>query len=142
MAATLTVSPKQNPFPFGPAAIAAYTGKADINFDDTATASSLTIGGSNIDDEEAIIQALAKETGLAEDSAKVNTQLTFVRIFSRRLNQSPKFFALAENLKTLTVFPEIVTALDSVDDHLAFRTFLIGHTISAADWALWGSLKG
>jgi glutamyl-tRNA synthetase len=142
MAATLTVSPKQSPFPFGPAAIAAYTGKVDINFDDTAAAPSLTIGGSTIDDDEAIIQALAKETGLAEASAKVNKQFSFVRILSRRVNQSSAFFTLAKNLKTLAVFPEIVTALDSVDDHLAFRTFLIGHTVSAADWALWGSLKG
>ncbi|KAF9473776.1 glutamate-tRNA ligase [Pholiota conissans] len=125
MAAVLTVSPKQTPFPFGLAAIASFTGKAEINFDDTATGPSLTIAGSTIDDEEAIVQALAKETGLAEDSAK-----------------SATFFALAKKLKALAIFPEIVTALDSLDDHLAFRTFLIGHTISAADWTLWGSLKG
>ncbi|KAF8965231.1 glutamate-tRNA ligase [Flammula alnicola] len=125
MAPILTVSPKQSPFPYAATAIAAYTGKADINFDDATTAISLVIGDSTIDDEEAIVQSLAKEAGLAEDSAK-----------------SPAFFALAKNLRTLTVFPEIVSVLDSLDDHLAFRTFLVGHEISAADWFVWGSLKG
>jgi len=56
--------------------------------------------------------------------------------------QTPAFFALAKNLRTLAVFPEIVAALDSLDDHLSFRTFLVGHQVSAADWAVWGSLKG
>ncbi|KJA27129.1 hypothetical protein HYPSUDRAFT_132070 [Hypholoma sublateritium FD-334 SS-4] len=123
--ATLTVSPKQTPFPFAQTAIATFTGKADINFDDAATGISLDIGGSTVDDEEAIVQALAKEAGLADDSSK-----------------STAFFALAKNLRTLAVFPEIVSALDTLDDHLAFRTFLIGHGISAADWIVWGSLKG
>ncbi len=69
--ATLTVSPKQTPFPFAQTAIATFTSKADITFDATATGISLDIGGSTIDDEEAIVQALAKEAGLADDSAKV-----------------------------------------------------------------------
>lgn len=81
--ATLTVSPKQTPFPFAQTAIATFTGKADINFDDTATGISLDIGGSTVDDEEAIVQALAKEAGLADDSAKVRMivscdSLTFI----------------------------------------------------------------
>ena len=74
--ATLTVSTKQAPFPFAQTAIATFTGKADINFDDTATGISLDIGGSTIDDEEAIVQALAKEAGLADDSAKVPVVIT------------------------------------------------------------------
>ena len=43
---------------------------------------------------------------------------------------------------TLTAIADIIVALDSLDDHLAFRTFLVGHNISAADWIVWGSLKG
>lgn len=35
-----------------------------------------------------------------------------------------------------------MASLDSLDDHLAFRTFLIGHDISAADLIVWGALKG
>lgn len=42
----------------------------------------------------------------------------------------------------MTAFNEIAVALDSLDDHLAFRTYLISHDIMAADWILWGSLKG
>jgi glutathione S-transferase len=42
----------------------------------------------------------------------------------------------------LAVFPEIVSALDSLDDHLAYRTYLVGHDVTAADWAVWGALKG
>jgi glutamyl-tRNA synthetase len=49
---------------------------------------------------------------------------------------------LAKTLLAVTAFPEITAALDSLDDHLAFRTYLIGHNITAADWMLWGSLKG
>jgi glutamyl-tRNA synthetase len=29
-----------------------------------------------------------------------------------------------------------------MDDHLAYRTFLVGHDSTAADWVLWGVLKG
>ena len=38
--------------------------------------------------------------------------------------------------------PQIIASLDSLDDHLAYRTFLIGHDITAADWIVWGVLKG
>ena len=36
----------------------------------------------------------------------------------------------------------MVSALDSLDDYLCFRTFLVGHSITAVDWMLWGTLKG
>jgi glutamyl-tRNA synthetase len=45
-------------------------------------------------------------------------------------------------LATATTFSDIVPSLDSLDDHLAFRTFLVEHEISGADWVLWGTLKG
>jgi glutamyl-tRNA synthetase len=35
----------------------------------------------------------------------------------------------------------LVAVLDSLDDHLAFRTFLVGHEITVADWGVWGALK-
>ena len=56
--------------------------------------------------------------------------------------QSLGYFALAKTLPTINAFPDIVAALDSLDDYLAFRTFLVGHEITAADWILWGALKG
>lgn len=45
-------------------------------------------------------------------------------------------------MRTLAGFPEIVAALDSLDDHLAYRTYLISHEPSVADWTVWGALKG
>ena len=59
-----------------------------------------------------------------------------------RAIQTSAYFALSKSLPTVTVFPEITAALDSLDDHLAFRTFLVGHGITAADLMVWGALKG
>ncbi|KAJ7286154.1 tRNA synthetases class I, catalytic domain-containing protein [Mycena rebaudengoi] len=123
--ATLTVSSKQTPFPFSAVAIAAYTQKAGLVFDETVAGITLQLNGSAITDEAEIVQALAKEYGLSEDSLK-----------------SPSFFALAKSLPAATAVPEILTALDSLDDHLTYRTFLVGHEISAVDWMLWGAIKG
>ncbi|KAF8163408.1 glutamate-tRNA ligase [Crassisporium funariophilum] len=125
MSAILTVPTKQSPFPYAAPAIAAFTGKAEINFDNAATSLNLDFGGSSINDEEEIVQTLAKETGLFDGDAK-----------------ALGFFALAKTLRALNAFPEIVSALDTLDDHLTFHTFLVGHEISGADWILWGSLKG
>ncbi|TFK42481.1 glutamate-tRNA ligase [Crucibulum laeve] len=125
MASTLTLSSKQSPFPYAAVAIAAYTGKAAIVFDETATGLSLQFNGSTVTEEEAVVQEVAKEGGLSDDSAK-----------------TPAFFALAKSLRTATAFPDIVASLDSLDDHLSLRTFLVGHEITGADWIVWGSLKG
>ncbi|KAF8913586.1 glutamate-tRNA ligase [Mucidula mucida] len=123
--ATLTLSSKLAPFPFAVIAIAAYTQKAELVFDDAATGPVLELNGSQITAEQDIVHALAKEGGLSEDSAK-----------------AASFFALAKNLNTVTVVSEVITALDSLDDHLAYRTFLIGHAVTASDWMLWGTIKG
>ena len=42
----------------------------------------------------------------------------------------------------MTKFQDLSASLDSLDDHLAFRTFLVGHDITAADIMVWGALKG
>lgn len=55
--------------------------------------------------------------------------------------QASAFLSLAETLPTVTSFPELIAALDSLDDHLTFRTFVIGHDVTVADWGVWGSLK-
>lgn len=123
--ATLTTPSKTNPFPFAAIGIAAHTGKATLVFDDASTGPSLALNGSSITDEDEIVHALAKEGGLSGDSAKTQS-----------------YFALAKSLRTSTAHAEIVVALDSLDDFLAFRTFLVGHNITAADWIVWGALKG
>jgi glutamyl-tRNA synthetase len=68
---TLTVSPKQSPFPYAAIAIAAYTGIADLIFDDSAAGPVLAVDGTPLTLEEDIVQALAKEGGLSSDSEKV-----------------------------------------------------------------------
>lgn len=70
MLATLTIPAKQLPFPYAAAAIAAYTGKANIDIEGSASALNLEIDGSSINQEETIVQILAKESGLSEDSEK------------------------------------------------------------------------
>lgn len=77
MSATLTIPSKQSPFPYAAAAIAAYTEKADIDINDSATAINLDIDGSSINEEETIVQTLAKHLGLAEDSVKANIILNY-----------------------------------------------------------------
>ncbi|THH13649.1 hypothetical protein EW146_g6591 [Bondarzewia mesenterica] len=119
----LTVSPTA--FPYGAAAIALYTGKAELSYDNAATLPSLELDGSRIKSEDNIIFTLARAGGLAGDNTKTDT-----------------FFSLSHSLSALASFEEIVAALRSLDDYLAFRTFLIGHDITAADWMLWGSIKG
>jgi glutamyl-tRNA synthetase len=70
MLATLTIPAKQSPFPYAAAAIAAYTGKANIDIEGSASAINLEINGSSFNEEESIVQILAKESGLSEDSEK------------------------------------------------------------------------
>ncbi|KAJ7827480.1 glutamate-tRNA ligase [Mycena olivaceomarginata] len=123
--ATLTVSSKQTPFPWAAVAIASYTEKAQLVFDETVTTTALQLNGSTVSDEEEIVHALAKAHGLADDSSK-----------------SPAFFALAKTISTTTAVPQIIASLDSLDDHFTYRTFLVGHEITAADWMLWGAMKG
>jgi glutamyl-tRNA synthetase len=72
MDGTLTVSSKLSPFPFAAIAIASYTQKAALNFDETATGITLDLNGSSITSEDQIVHALAKAADLAGDSAKVS----------------------------------------------------------------------
>ena len=81
MLATLTIPAKQSPFPYAAAAIAAYTGKANIDIEGTAPAINLEIDGSSINEEETIVQILAKESGLSEDSEKAIIFSTIVPWF-------------------------------------------------------------
>lgn len=73
---SVTIPSKQSPFPYAAAAIAAYTGKFNIKIDDSATALNLDIDGSSISEEETIVQILAKELGLSEDSEKAKISST------------------------------------------------------------------
>ena len=74
MAAVLTVSPNQSPFPYGATALAANTGLAAIVFDDAATGLPLELSGQAVNTEDEIISILAKEGNVGGDSAKVIRQ--------------------------------------------------------------------
>ena len=70
----------------------------------------------------------------------VKTFLTPLYGFSTSI-QASAFLSLAETLPAITSFPELVAVLDSLDDHITLRTFIIGHDVTVADWGVWGSLK-
>ena len=72
--AVLTVAAKKTPFPYAAAGIAAYTSKAEIVFDDGASAISFNNAGKTIDDEDAILLAIA-EAALLDNTENV---LSFV----------------------------------------------------------------
>jgi len=69
--AVLTAPTKQTPYPFAATGIAGYSGKTEIVFDDTATSISFIMDGSTIDEEEAIVYAIAKEANIPDDQDKV-----------------------------------------------------------------------
>ncbi|PFH54261.1 hypothetical protein AMATHDRAFT_186121 [Amanita thiersii Skay4041] len=123
MTPTITLSSKVSPFPYA-AISAAATTQVTVLYDETVPTISLDLNGTIISTEEEIVLALVKQDGSSNDSEKISS-----------------FFTLATSLRSVTAFNEIVAALDSLDDHLAFRTFLIGHNLSAADWMIWGTLK-
>jgi glutamyl-tRNA synthetase len=67
----LTLSPANtSPFPYSAIAIAAYTGKARIVFDESSDLE-LKLDGSTFTNESDIVRALAEAGGLPGDSTKV-----------------------------------------------------------------------
>ena len=69
---TLTVSSKESPFPYAAVAVAAYTQKAEVNYDESAVGLTLTVEDTQVTSEEDAVKVLAKAGGLAEDSVKVH----------------------------------------------------------------------
>ncbi|KAM6500428.1 tRNA synthetases class I (E and Q), catalytic domain containing protein [Amanita muscaria] len=122
---SLTVSSKLSPFPYAAVAIAASTNAASISYDESTVGISLDLDGTTITLEEEIVQALAKSGGLPDDNEK-----------------TPSFLTLAATLRDVSAFAELVAILDSLDDHLTFRTFLVNQDPSTTDWMVWGVLKG
>lgn len=84
MVSTLTVSPKAAPFPFAAIAISAYTQRAEVIYDESASTLTLELDGSKSTSEQDAVKALATAGGLAEDSAKVRVYITpFKLLFIR-----------------------------------------------------------
>ncbi|KZS88349.1 glutamate-tRNA ligase [Sistotremastrum niveocremeum HHB9708] len=127
MATTLSISSAASPFPYAALATAAYSSnKIDISieFDVSEQPQILHVDGKEIIAESDILEALARKSNILGDSTK-----------------SAALLALAKTLPTITSFPDLVAGLDTLDDHLAYRTFLVGHTLTVADFAVWGSIK-
>ncbi|THU84795.1 glutamate-tRNA ligase [Dendrothele bispora CBS 962.96] len=124
MSGTLTLSSKLSPFPYGILTIATYVGNIEVAYDEAITKPVLEINGSKIETEDDIVHALSTAGGLAEDSAN-----------------AASFLALSKTLPTASALPDIMAALESLDNHLAWRTYLVGHDITAADWVVWGAMK-
>ncbi|OBZ65996.1 hypothetical protein A0H81_14038 [Grifola frondosa] len=112
-------------FPYAAAALACYTHQAELIFDSSATIPILEIDGSKIESEDSIVSALQGMYGFAGNS-----------------NKTEEFLSLARTLPTLVAYDMTLAALDFLDEHLAFRTFLVGHDITVADWVIWGAIKG
>ena len=56
--------------------------------------------------------------------------------------QGEALITLARSLPTTEDFGAVTSALDSLDDRLALRTFLDGHDLSAVDWLVYASIQG
>jgi glutamyl-tRNA synthetase len=69
---SLTLSTKASPFPYSVLAIATYTQKAELNFNEAATGVLLDLDGDKYTTEEDIVTILAKVAGLGGESTKVH----------------------------------------------------------------------
>jgi len=72
---SLTLSTKASPFPYAALAIATYTQKAELNFDDTATGISLDLDGDKYATEEEIVAILARIASIDGENTKVDRYL-------------------------------------------------------------------
>ncbi|KAF9527573.1 tRNA synthetases class I, catalytic domain-containing protein [Crepidotus variabilis] len=111
-------------FPYGIAALAAFTQTAVMFFDDDRVPR-LETEQSCITGERDIIDKLASKGGILSDGA-----------------QTDFFSSMAQSMQSTTSFQDAIAILNAIDDHLTFRTFLIGHGITATDWIVWGAMKG
>jgi hypothetical protein len=97
MAGTITLSSKLTPFPFAAIAIATYTQKASLVFDETATAITLDLNGSKLTAEDEIVRALAKAGELPGDSSEV-TKMVHVEILPLLTTLGIYFLRLTHSL--------------------------------------------
>lgn len=90
---SLTLSSKSSPFPFSAVAIAAYTGKTNVVFDEAASSITLELAGNTHNEEGDIIQAIAVAAGLADDYSRVCT-LFYVLFSISHLSLSRRYILL------------------------------------------------
>lgn len=57
-------------------------------------------------------------------------------------SKAATYTAFGNTLRSTINVPDVIAALDFLDDHLAYRTYMIGHQVTVADWHVWGASKG
>ncbi|PPQ98828.1 hypothetical protein CVT24_003382 [Panaeolus cyanescens] len=107
MSAVLTLSSKQTPFPYAAAAIASYAGSV-LKFDESLTKPVLQIESSTIDDEDIIVETLAKSAGLAGDSTKARN-IKVIGLLKN--NQHPHLLRWFSYLDSLTSTQQLLTEI-------------------------------
>lgn len=74
---SITLSTKTSPFPYAAVAIATYTQKAELNYDESVVGVALDSDGSQLSAEDEIVAHLAKAGGLAGDSTKASDDFRY-----------------------------------------------------------------
>ncbi|KAL4400536.1 glutamate--tRNA ligase [Malassezia pachydermatis] len=96
---------------------------AEVTFEPGAD-TSLTLDGQTIRGHLAVLQALAKHYA--------STGITGAEV--------EPFLVQADALAS-AAFPVAMQNADDLDQHLALRTYLVGHSVTAADAAIWGAIR-
>ncbi|GJJ12524.1 hypothetical protein Clacol_006767 [Clathrus columnatus] len=125
MSNKLLLNPSALSFPFTVLVLAKRLPDIDISFDNTVNSAILHINSESLSTVDEILTILGKKSGLEFDVVR-----------------GEAFLSIANTLPAFTSFNDLVTAFDLLDDHLAFRTFLINKDLSLVDLVLWGALKG
>jgi glutamyl-tRNA synthetase len=68
---SLTLSSRLQPFPFSVIGVVAYTGIAEIIYDENATGITLELDGHTLRDEHDIVQVIGRAGNLREDTNRV-----------------------------------------------------------------------
>ncbi|WFD34858.1 glutamate--tRNA ligase [Malassezia cuniculi] len=110
--------------------IASEHGEAPASIDYQVNhAPAVEIGGRTFEGPLSVLRALTEHyakvglSGSKEDAAAVDA-----------------FLAQADTLGSAP-FPVAQQSADDLDQHLALRTFLVGHEVTAADVAIWGAIR-
>jgi glutamyl-tRNA synthetase len=134
--------PSSTPFSYAILGLSAFIG-IPYSFDpEQADGLVLSVDGVTTSNVADALHQLADNVGRAGDSETVSTYIRAYGFSSMIYWQSTKFHEIATSLPTKTAFAELAPVIDNIDDHLAYRTFIVGHALTAADWAVWGALKG
>jgi hypothetical protein len=96
---SLTLSSKSSPFPFSVIAIAAYTGKAAVVFDEAASGITLELDEKTYHDEHDIVQIIGRASNLREDPSRVCVDSMMTPRFIQYVCPDTRIFHSRQNRK-------------------------------------------